>query len=422
MKLKNILFGLSVLSLLVSGSTSEAQGRLYSLSDYIGAALRSNPLVASATQASLSAEYSDKSLRKGFYPQIGIGSHFIFAPGYDEAVTNGGEFGAQLSGSYMLYDGGAKSLQMLRSGAGVEEGKLNQSRTRADIVYSVSIAYVGAVKQKRELAVVEQEYDLLRDYLQLVKQLHAAARGSETDVLKTTVDVNNAEIDINARRVAYANALISLAEGAGLPTEEVTDVDTSMTDIGFDSTFDAQRNVELKSQELVLSQAELDAQIAGARLRPTVSLAADAGALTSLPNLQQGLANVFGASVGISVSMPVFTFGSVSDGVSAAEANARSISLQNSYTRSVLEREFQSTRNEIASADSQIAALGKNLEVADQNLLLSRAQYAGGTGLSLEVLNAIQMVNQLRLSLEEVKAGREMSILKLNRLNYTGAN
>jgi len=128
-----------------------------------------------------------------------------------------------------------------------------------------------------------------------------------------------------------------------------------------------------------------------------------------------------GAEVGISLSVPIFTFGSLRDSYNAAEAAAKSVALQNEYSRTTLEREFQSTSNNIAQADSQITALEKNLVVADRNMLLSKAEYAGGTGSSLDVLNAIQMVNQIRLALEESRASRAMSILRLNRINYSGA-
>ncbi len=421
MKSKRNVVGLFLALLIFAASPVIAQVRPVTLSEYVNAALRKNPLVGSAAKAKESAVYSSEAVRKGYYPQIGIASHLIVAPGYDPVVTNGGELGAQITGSYTIYDGGSRALEVQKGGVGVEQGELGQSRTKADIIYTVSNAYIAAVRQKRELAIVQKEYTLLGDYLHLIKQLHAAGQGSETDLLKTTVDLNNTRIEINNRKVSYRNSLIALAEAAGLRTSEVTDVDSTMPVIPYDTSFDALRNVDLASQALALKQARLDARIAGARMRPNLSVVADAGALTSLPTLEQGLSNVFGASVGISVSVPVFTFGSLQDNYSAAKANAESIKLQNSYSRQVLEREFESTMNDIVKADSAIAALKRNLVVARQNMVLSKAQYAGGSGLSLDVLNAIQMVNQIRLTIEQTEAGREMDVLKLNRLNYAGA-
>jgi outer membrane protein len=422
MKAAHTLRTLSLILMLVGSEQIHAQGKPLSLSDYLNAALKSHPLLGSAEQARASALYGSEAVRKGYYPQIGIASHFIAAPGYDQAVTNGGEFGAQITASYLLYDGGARSFEIQKAGIGVDQGTLYQTRTKADITFSVSAAFAAAVKEKRELDVVEQDYGQLNEYLQLVKQLHASGQGDETDVLKTTVEMNNVKIDVDARKITYKNSLILLAQVAGLPTVDVKDVDTALQPLSFDTTFSATQNIDLTSQGLVLKQAELDAQIAGAKLRPNISVGADAGALTSLPNLQQGFSNVFGASVGLSLTVPFFTFGSVENNYNAARASAKSISLQNDYVRSSLEHDFDATKNNIEKATSEITALQNNLLVAEQNLLLSKARYAGGSGLSLEVLDAIRMANQIRLAIEEARFEMATSIFKLTRLNYSGVH
>jgi outer membrane protein TolC len=418
---KHTLTGISLIFVVFVNAQINAQIRPQSLADYLRVSIKNHPLIGSAAQAKASAIYSSEAVQKGYYPQIGVASHFIIAPGYDQVVTNGGEFAAQITASYLLYDGGARSYEIQRAGVGVEQGTLNQTRTKADIIYSVSTAFAAAVKEKRELDVVEQDYVQLRDYLQLVQQLHASGQGGQTDVLKTTVELNNVTIDVDARRISYKNSLISLAQAAGLPTVDVTDVDTALLSLSYDTTFSTGQNIDLTSQTLLLKQAEIDAQIAGAKLRPNISLGADAGALTSLPNLQQGFSNVLGASMGLSVTVPFLTFGSIENYYNAAEAKARSISLQNDFARSSLENDFSATRNNIEKANSEIAALQRNLMVAEQNLLLSRARYAGGSGLSLEVLDAIRMVNQMRLAVEEARFEMAMNIFRLSRLNYSGA-
>ncbi len=414
----------SLLSILFlrTGAPSYAQTRPMTLNAYLGVALQKNPLLKSAEQVRASAVYSRESVRKRYYPQIGIASHFIVAPGYDEAVTNGGELGAQVVGSYTVYDGGARSYEIQKGGIGIDQGTLTMARTRAEIIYSVSSAFALAVKEKRELAVAEESSTELRNYLQLVKQLHASGQGSETDVLKTTVSLNNAIIDINARKSAFANSLLALAQASGVSSDNVTDIDTTALAASFDTTLDVHRSIDITSQELLLKQAELEAEIAGSRLQPTIALGADAGALTSLPNLQQGVNNVFGASLGLTVSLPLFTFGSLQNNYDAAKASAQSISFQIDYARTSLGHDFRMTRNSIERAGAEIAGLQQNLVVADQNLLLSRARYAGGTGLSLEVLDAIQSINQIKLAIEEARLELAQNIFKLNRLNYSGVS
>ncbi len=348
----NAFFRSAVLFPFIFALSALSQTKPFTLSDYVNAALVNNPLIASAVQARSAADYSNEATRKAYYPQIGVGSHFIFAPGYDQAITNGGEFGAQIAGTYVIYDGGAKSYEIQKGGIGAELGELNLSKSKADIIFSVSTAFVSAVKEKKELQIATQGYDLLEEYLQLVKQLQASGHGSETDVLKTSVDLNNARIEVDTRKIDFANSLLSLSEVTGLPSKEVANVDSTFVSISYDTTFEEQSNVDLLSGELQLKQSELDAQLLGAKLNPTFSLGADAGALSSLPNVRPGLEGVFGASIGLSITMPLFTFGSIDDNLSASQATARSISLENNFVRISLERDFERTMNDINKAGS----------------------------------------------------------------------
>jgi outer membrane protein len=398
-----------------------AQVHPASLNEYLTYALQNHPLLVSAAQAKASAVYSNTSLDKSYLPQLGIASHLLTASGYDEAITNGGEIGAQLAAAYTLYDGGALTYEKEKGGLGVEQASLNMTRTRAEILYGVSIAFAGALKQIRELNVAYQRRQQLNDYLQLVTQLHASGHGSEADVLKTTVDLNAATIDIEARKVESLNTLLELGQAAGLPPGSVADVDTTTLSLPCDTVFTPSRNIDLSAQELLLRQAELETEIAGARRGPKISLGADAGALTSMPNLRQGSTNVFGGSLGVSISLPLFTFGSLDNSYNAAEANAKSISMQNAYARTALLKDFVVTKNNIGRATFELSAIQSNLAIAENNLLLSRARYAGGSGLSIEVLDAIQMVNEISLAIEESRYQRAINIFKLNRLNTSGA-
>ena len=227
--------GFLLVMILLAAGRSNAQVRPLTLADCLGTAVRNHPLMRSAEQSRISAASASQAVRTGYLPQIGINSHFIAAPGYDEAVTNGGELGAQVSASYLLYDGGGRSYEIEKGGVSVQQSALGEARTRADIIYSVSVAFESAVKERRALEVAREDSMQLADYLRLVHQLHASGHGSETDVLKTTVDMNSAKIDINARVIAYRNALLALAQTSGLNSADIPDVDTTFLPIPFDT-------------------------------------------------------------------------------------------------------------------------------------------------------------------------------------------
>ncbi|MGB9591766.1 MAG: TolC family protein, partial [Candidatus Kryptoniota bacterium] len=281
----------------------------YTLSDFLREALKHNQIILSAANQQSSVVFSALAVKEGYLPQFNIGSHLIVAPsrGYDPAITNGGEFGAQIGGSYLVYDGGSKELSIRKADIGVDQSKTLLNSTKSDVLYLVSTAFVEAQKQERELVVLQNNYNLLEEYLKLVNALHFSGQASESDILKTMVRVNNAKISMETQLTSLKNSLKNLAVYSGISIDKVTKVDTTFTIESADTTFLPDRNPEVQAGNLQLYSAKLQVALAKAQVKPTVSIGVDAGALTSLPNLQQGLSNVFGASAGIYVSMPIIT-------------------------------------------------------------------------------------------------------------------
>ncbi|MFZ1081363.1 MAG: TolC family protein [Candidatus Kryptoniota bacterium] len=413
-----------VTHLLLSFDMSVAQAKYHGLDDYLKAALKQNPLLVSSRLEESAATYANDAIRKSYYPQIGINSQLIVAPswGYDPAVTNGGQFGAQLSTSYILYNGGLKSLEMEKGNLGVQQGTAGLKKLQGDVLYNIAVAYTFAVKEKRELAVLDENVELLKDYFTLVTQLHAGGQASENDVLKTSVRLNNAVIEASAKEASYRNALLDLSTGAGIPQVEVTGVDTSITSSDIDTSFHASKNIDLASAELEKQNADFDAEISQTQSMPAISLSADAGALTSIPNLQRGLGNVFGASFGVSFTLPLIPYGYFDSQFKAAQLKAESVSEQTTFLRMSLESEFAQARNDYVQAKQQLNSLIANLSTAHQDLFLSKAKYAGGSGSSIEVLDAIQSINDTKLSIEETRNVISVSEFKMRRLNYNGVD
>ncbi|HUI30441.1 MAG TPA: TolC family protein [Candidatus Acidoferrales bacterium] len=407
---------------LLCPNISFAQTKFFTLDDYLGAALKMSPLIASSKLERNSAVYAREGVSRGFLPQIGINSQFILAPsaGYDPAVTNGGQLGAQLGASYVLYNGGLKNLQIQKGDLGIIQGTANLKKTQADVLYSTAVAFAGAVKEKRELDVLGQNVDLLKDYLTLVRELHASGQGSESDVLNTSVEFENAKIEADAMAGSYRNALLDLSQSSGVPSDEAADVDTTLTVVRVDTVFHDTNNVDLAAALLEKQGADFDAEMVVSQARPSVSLEADAGALTSLPNLQRGLANVLGAEVGISFTLPIITYGYYDDQYASAHLKAGSISAQNEFLRSSLTAQFAQARNNYRQANKELELLESNLSTAEKNFALAKAKYAGGGGSSLEVLNAIQLINQIEMSMEETRNTIVLSAFKMQRLNYSG--
>lgn len=417
-----VVISASVLLSLIFTAATFPQTKPLTLNDCIKIALKQSPMVSASEYDKASASVARSAIEKSYLPQFSGSSHLIAAPtaGYDPAITNGGEFAAQLGLSYRLYEGGLKNVLLEKGDLSVQQQNTLSEITRGDLIYATSLAYWQAVKEKKELDILGRNVNALDDYLQLIKSLYAAGQANKTDILKTQVQLGNANVALQAKEASFNNSIISLARLVGVEPKTV-DVDTTLsTAISYDSTFNAGGSIDLVSAKLQESSALLEADAIRTELKPRISIEADAGALTSLPNLQEGFSNVFGASLGINVSVPLFTFGSIADRATSAEYTAKSISERNKYLQQSLSAQFAQALNNVKLGERLLLELESNLKAAGENFLLSKAKYAGGQGSSLEVLDAIQLLNNLQLSIEETRNDILANAYTLKRLNFDG--
>ncbi len=412
------LGAISLLSVIVA-CHAHGQSRPFTLQEYITVALSRNPLIASADFQRKAAEYGSSAIRKGYEPRLTGRSHVLIAPthGYDPVITNGGEFAAQIGLDYLLFDGGARDLQIMEGDLGVRTGTLELARAREEIILSVSRAFGEAAKEKRRLNVAAEDAETLAGYLQLVTELHLGGTVGQTDVLKTTVEYNNARIEQQSTEAAYHGALLGLALACGEDTSVVRDVDSTFAEASCDTAFVPDRSPDLAIAGLQEEKARVEFRIARARLSPAISLGADAGALTSLPNLQQGMSNVFGGSAEISFEVPITGRGALEDQSMSADLAYQGVAQQEVYLRRSLETEFAAARLRLLQSRKQLQALEENLSVARQGYDLLKAKYAGGGGSSIEVLDAIRLVHAIRLSIEETRGEIVQSVLAMRRLS-----
>jgi outer membrane protein TolC len=168
---------------------------------------------------------------------------------------------------------------------------------------------------------------------------------------------------------------------------------------------------------LQADQSRLDADISRAERHPAIALSADAGMLSSVDNLRlprQNRSPFVGASVGMTIGIPVFTWGAIGLRV---EQKALAAEIQDVRVHQ-LARSVESERLRVLIAIRSGRRLSvsceANVRLAEDNYLLTKSRYAGGDALSLEVLTAQQAVTDTRLAAlqAEVDCARAATVLE----------
>ena len=168
-----------------------------------------NQAISIALKNNLNIEIANKEIRKsrygvdennaGLLPSVSGKSHYIYAPenGYDPSVTNGGEYGLQLSADYTLYNGGLNHIAVDKANNSVNLSELNLDKAKSDLILDVRSVYYEIENAAREVKYQTEALNSLNDYYKYLIESKSGGNATQSDVLKTEVDLNNAKINLD---------------------------------------------------------------------------------------------------------------------------------------------------------------------------------------------------------------------------------
>jgi cobalt-zinc-cadmium efflux system outer membrane protein len=412
---------------------AQASGdRVLSLDDCLSVALHQSLAVKSADNAVHSAQLAHEEIGRTALPLVTVDGKAWSAPnserfGYDPAVTDGGQFSAQLGVQELLYDGGARGLRADQ--LDIDIGRLQTERRRAqrDLKYTVTVAFLDLLEAQREAALQQQRVDELADYLGLVNRLFHGGGVSYTDVLKTEVSYENARVTLRRAIQSRTAAKVYLAEAMGAPQDTAFSVtgtlDTPDSD-AIDSLLyrfnaDTLHNLDLQISESNVQRSMIEVDVVRRERLPSISLTGDFGLLSSGDNLYHSAErrpSVLGYSIGISIENLLFNWGATDLRIQQRELEADNMQLFYEQQRRGLVAELVRLRVQVTSAIEQLHSITRTLKIAEDNFALTKAQYAGGGTTALEVLSAEQLLAENRLADLQTRAELQRFFARANQL------
>jgi cobalt-zinc-cadmium efflux system outer membrane protein len=424
------LMGLLTLPLL--GYAQASGDRVLSLDDCLRVALQQSLAVKSADNAVHSAQLAHDEIGRTALPQVTVDGKAWSAPnsdrfGYDPAVTDGGQFSAQLGVQELLYDGGARGLRADQLDIDIGRLRTEQRRAQRDLKYTVTFAFLDLLEAQRETTLQQQRVDELSNYLGLVNRLFHGGGASYTDVLKTEVSYENARVTLRRAIQSRTTAKVSLAEAMGAPRDTAFIVtgtlDTPDSD-AIDSLLsrlnaDSLHNLDLQISKSNVQRSALEVDIVRREKLPSISLTGDFGLLSSGDNLYhpaERRPSVLGYSIGISIENLLFNWGATDLRVQQRELEAQNLELFYEQQRRGFVAELVRLRAQVASAIEELHSISRTLKVAEDNFALTKAQYAGGGTTALEVLSAEQLLADNRLADLQTRAELQRFLARANQL------
>jgi len=373
-----------------------------------------SPRLRNAGNAIRAAELSHTELSTTKLPQVRFSASSIYAPStgslaYDPALSDGGHFSGQVIVQQSLYDGGIRGLKSDQ--ITLDIGRLSKENRIAerDLTFSVKQAFIETLRSEREITLEKESVRQLSDYLDIVRRLSKGGNAAYTDVLKTELQLSNAQLSYQKATEEFAISKYSLAELIGNPVDESFSITGSLDDttrIENASTLaieaiDSTASLELSIASLAIKRSLLDVELMQHEKYPTVSFIGDAGLLTSGDNLRlprDARVGIFGYSFGVEFEIPLINWGATGLRVQQKQLDADNLRLQTELLQRSILSESKKVRLQLDKQRERLRFIRLNLKSAEDNFLLTKSKYAGGGTLSLEVLSAQQLLTDTKLS------------------------
>lgn len=416
---------LSALLIICLGIAHAPSQSVLTLEQCLTLARQYSPRLRIGQSRTRSAGLALEELRTTQLPLIRLAAQPVYAPfggkfGYDPALSNGGQIVGQIVLQQSMYDGGVRSLKADQIATDLERLDREYSLTNRDLAFSVKQAFFETLRSQQEVLLEGESVQQLADYDDLVRRVYSGGGTAYTDVLRANLQLADARMtlqraqDENALNKYRLAELIGSAIDTSFSVEGAWDQEPPAPSDSLTRALnpDSIAYIELSIADLEMKSRSLDVQMAERERWPVVTFAADAGYANSGENLRLGPTERFSAvgfSMGIVIDLPLVTWGATGIRVQERQTSLDMLRLETNLLQRSLIAEAKKTILQLARSRERLQAVRRTTRMAEENFLLTKSRFAGGGGLSLEVLAAQQTLREAKRA--ELRALADIRLL-----------
>ncbi|MCJ8164623.1 TolC family protein [Pontibacter sp. E15-1] len=276
---------------------------------YLEQGLQNSPLLQDYAYQQQSNLIDSLKVYATYGPQVSGSASAMEAPttrhfGYDEAVSNGGDYSGVVSVSKELFPRKLRNARLLN----IELLNLSLAAQRRldaqDLRRVITAQYITTYADLRQMQFSQQVLDILRQEQPALRKLVENGVYLQTDYLNLSINLNAQTIAHRQARIQYQFDLNGLRILCGI--EDTATVELAPPDIPVQALVAASltptlRKFALDSLQLSLNRTQIDLNY-----RYSLAAFADAGVMATTP---QGVPRHLGSSVGLRFSVPLYDGG-----------------------------------------------------------------------------------------------------------------
>ena len=401
-KSRQILVTAIVLGLM-SAQTAFAAAVEINLDKAIEMALKTNPTVKISEAESsvalaqkdeakasrwLSIDYTHKTARGGYYDPDPSSSQY--AP--RNSHTNG------FTASIPLYTGGKLSGTIEQAVQNYKSSEYGVDESYQAVKLSATNGYYAVLQAIDTVKLSKDSVERLSAHLQNVQAQYDVGVVAKVDVLRSQVELADAEQTLIKAQNAYDLAVADLNNIIGLPHGTDLKVTESLQYNKYDNPMENCINFALANRpELFQAEAGIEAakaavKVAKSGYMPQVAASASNDwSSTSWPGDDNQ-----NWDVGVSVSMNVFDSGVTAAKVNASEASLYKAEETYRQTKDSVQLDVRNNYLSLREAEKRIATSKVAVDSAEEDYRISQLRYQAGVGTNIDVMDAQVALTQAK--------------------------
>ncbi len=317
-----------------------------------------------------------------------------------------------LSLSQRLFDGGRTAGQSRAAGAALRGAEIGLTAAQAQLVLDVTQAYYDALLADRLVAIAEATLEQADTTLAETQLAREVGNTSEFDLLRARVTRDNQRPVLIRRRAERDIAYVRFKQLLNVPLAEPVQLTTALDDTTSapltvietlagspgDTTSDSRAPVRQAAEDVEAQRGRVSA--ARGERWPAVTVSSSFAQLAypsdAFPGSDDFLTDW---TVGVGLSVPLFTGGRIAGTVGVARANLRDAELRLRQTREAAQVDARNTVLALEAAVAAVDASAGTVEQARRAYDIAELRYREGLSTQTELLES-------RLQLQQAQANR----------------
>ncbi|MDF2874451.1 MAG: tolC 1 [Sporomusa sp.] len=363
-----------------------------SLEKSIEIALKNNPSIQIATEDKTRSVWGVDEAKAGKMPSVSLGSSYNY-----QGDSSNDSFSNNVRMNWQLYSGGRTEAQIDQAKLGVTTAELNVIKAKQQLKQDTTTGYYNVLETKNMVTVNEESVNNLQSHLTIVQAKYEAGVVAKSEVLRSEVELANAEQNLikaqNQYELAVSSLLNTMNMDAGTEIQLAGELkyEADARTLPDAISLAKQNRPEIAQAKVSVDSAAKGIKIAESNKLPSVSMSASTGWDDSLlPN------NDHNWSVGASASWNIFDAGVTKSKINQAESSLNKAKLQAEQTQDTIEQEVRQSYLNMKEAEKRLKTTDVAVNKANEDIYIAQETYKAGVGTNLDVIDAQLALTQAK--------------------------